>query len=73
MTPHVGTSGEAAMNRTAGLVAWSGVPSAPTPNRAVAPTPNNLRSCVASAIGRGAPRPFGAMRVGANSPHHVVG
>ena len=28
----------------------------PWPNLAVEPTPNSLRSCVASAIGRGSPR-----------------
>ena len=32
------------------------------PNQALEPTPNSLRSCVASAIGRGSPRAFGFKR-----------
>jgi hypothetical protein len=32
------------------------------PNQALEPTPNSLRSCVASAIGRGSPRVFGFKR-----------
>jgi len=31
----------------------------PGPNKAVEPTPNSLRSCVAAALGRGSPRAFG--------------
>jgi hypothetical protein len=31
----------------------------PQPNLAVEPTPNSLRSCVATAIGRGSPLAFG--------------
>ena len=30
-----------------------------TPNQALEPTPNNLRSCLAPALGRGSPRAFG--------------
>jgi hypothetical protein len=32
------------------------------PNKAVEPTPNSLRSCVAAAIDGGSPRAFGFMR-----------
>jgi hypothetical protein len=35
------------------------LPIASAPNIAVEPTPNSLRSYVASAIGRGSPRAFG--------------
>ena len=31
----------------------------PAPNKALEPTPNSLRSCVAAAIGRGSPRALG--------------
>jgi hypothetical protein len=30
-----------------------------TPNQALEPTPNSLRSCLAPALGRGSPRAFG--------------
>ena len=36
--------------------------SKPWPNKAVEPTPNSFRSCVAPAIGRGSPRAFGYLK-----------